>query len=480
MTAVVLASRSAARAALLAGAGVPFETADAGVDEAALKTALLADGSGPRDIADALAEAKAVKVSARRPGVLVIGADQTMDFEGVLFDKPETMQVARDRLRALRDKTHKLHSAVVVARDGEPIWRVVETASLTMRPFSDAYLDGYLSRVGPVLLSSVGAYQLEGEGAQLFSAVRGDYFTILGLPLFGLLDLLRRHEVLPHDHRRGQGRRRRRLARRPLPQPADPQRLDRALGLDAVYVPFAVAPERIAAFVEGCRGVLVGLNVTVPHKTAVLDFATGETSAVYAHAANVLEIYEDGRVVATNTDGVGLLAAFAEQAPSWDPAIGPVVVIGAGGAARGAVAALDDAGVPEVLVVARRAEAAIELAGMTWCDMRVSGHGFEEIATVSRDATAIINASSAGLKGEGTLPPMDAAPLGAVFMDMVYTPLRTPFLQAAAARGHLTVDGLAMLIGQARPSFQAFFGVAPPPAEVVDVRALCLKALGEA
>jgi septum formation protein len=197
MTALILASRSAARAALLSGAGVAFDTADAGVDEAALKSALLSDGSNPRDIADALAEAKAVKVSGRRPGALVIGADQTMNVDGVLYDKPESMAVARERLQALRGRAHKLHSAVVVARDGAPIWREVATATLTMRPFTDAYLDGYLARGGDDLLSSVGAYQLEGEGAQLFSAVTGDYFTILGLPLFGLLDLLRRHEVLP-------------------------------------------------------------------------------------------------------------------------------------------------------------------------------------------------------------------------------------------------------------------------------------------
>ncbi len=194
---VILASKSAARAALLRGAGVPFETAGAGVDEAALKSGLLAEGAKPRDIADALAEAKAVKVSRVRPGALVIGADQTLDFEGRLFDKPESRAEARGRLLELRGKTHALHSGVVVARDGEPIWREVATARLTMRPFSEGYLDAYLDRGGDELLTSVGAYQLEGEGVQLFSRIVGDYFTILGLPLLSLLDLLRRYEVLP-------------------------------------------------------------------------------------------------------------------------------------------------------------------------------------------------------------------------------------------------------------------------------------------
>ena len=193
---VVLASRSEARAALLRGAGVPFETAGSGVDEAAVKAALLAEGASPRDVADALAEAKAVKVSARRPGALVIGADQTLDLHGRLFDKPETRGEARSRLMELRGETHALHSGVVAARDGAPIWREVATARLTMRSFSEAWLDGYLERGGEALLSSVGAYQLEAEGVQLFSRISGDYFTILGLPLLGLLDLLRRHGVL--------------------------------------------------------------------------------------------------------------------------------------------------------------------------------------------------------------------------------------------------------------------------------------------
>ena len=193
---VVLASTSAIRAQLLAHAGVPFEAVPAGVDEASVKDSLLAEGLGPRDIADALAEAKAVKVSGRRPG-LVIGADQTLDLDGRLFDKADTVEAARERLKTLRGKTHKLHCGMVVARDGRPIWREVVTASLKMRPFSDAWLDGYLQRNAPGVLSSVGCYQLEGEGVQLFDRIDGDYFAILGLALTPLLDILRRHGAMP-------------------------------------------------------------------------------------------------------------------------------------------------------------------------------------------------------------------------------------------------------------------------------------------
>lgn len=192
---VTLASKSPARAKLLAGAGVPFDTMAPGVDEQAVKQGLLAEGTCPRDMADALAELKAVRASMRRPG-LVIGADQTLDLDDVLVDKAETMVEAREWLMELRGRSHVLHSAVVVARDGQPIWREIKSAKLKMRPFSDAFLDAYLAREGEAILGCVGCYRMEGEGLQLFERIEGDYFTILGLPMLGLLDLLRRHGVL--------------------------------------------------------------------------------------------------------------------------------------------------------------------------------------------------------------------------------------------------------------------------------------------
>lgn len=192
---IILASKSAARRAVLQGAGVPFETAVAGVDEDAAKIELLAKGASPKDVAEALAEQKAVRISSARPG-LVVGADQTLEFEGGLYDKVDTVAAARERLKLLRGKPHQLHSAVVVARDGVPIWRDTVSATLAMRDFSDAFLEAYLAEEGEAALGSVGCYRLEGPGAQLFARIEGDYFTILGLPLLGLLDLLRQHEVL--------------------------------------------------------------------------------------------------------------------------------------------------------------------------------------------------------------------------------------------------------------------------------------------
>lgn len=196
MIPIVLASASVSRAALLRAAGVPFSIAPSRVDEEAVKTGMLAQRAGPDAIAAALAVLKAKAVSEQAPG-LVIGADQTLDVDGVLHDKPHDLGESRERLRALRGRRHSLHSAVAVARDGETVWSTLDTAHLTMRAFSDDFLEAYLARHGEILTSSTGAYLLEGEGIQLFAAIEGDYFSILGLPLLGLLAFLRDAKALP-------------------------------------------------------------------------------------------------------------------------------------------------------------------------------------------------------------------------------------------------------------------------------------------
>ena len=193
---LILASRSAARRMVLEGAGVPFEAEDAGVDEGAVKDRLLAGGSTPLDVAVALAGEKALVVSARRPGRLVLGSDQTLDFQGRLIDKAPDMEAARARLVELRGKTHALRNGTALALDGAVVWSGAASAILHTRDFSDAFLDAYLAAEGDALLGSVGCYRLEGLGAQLFERVEGDYFTILGLPLWPLLDELRARGVI--------------------------------------------------------------------------------------------------------------------------------------------------------------------------------------------------------------------------------------------------------------------------------------------
>lgn len=192
---LVLASASGSRRRMLEAAGLTFEVDPPRTDEEAAKASLRVAGMKPRDQADALAELKALSISRRRPE-FVIGADQMLAVDGEVLDKPKDAAEARTHLQRLRGKTHELLTAAVVAREGAVIWRHIDTPRLKMRAFSDAFLDDYLSRAGQGVLSSVGAYQLEGLGAQLFERVEGDYFSVLGLPLLPLLAFLREHGIV--------------------------------------------------------------------------------------------------------------------------------------------------------------------------------------------------------------------------------------------------------------------------------------------
>ncbi len=188
---LVLASKSLSRRATLASAGIPIEVVPADIDERAIE-ARDGDFSGA-EIAALLARTKAAAVAAQKSGRLVLGADQTLALGPRLFTKPADRAVARDQLKTLRGKTHVLHSALAVARDGEIVFEHHEEARLTMRAFTDGFLERYLDAVGDAVTASVGAYQVEGSGIHLFERIEGSHFTILGLPLLPLLNFLR-HE----------------------------------------------------------------------------------------------------------------------------------------------------------------------------------------------------------------------------------------------------------------------------------------------
>lgn len=181
---------------MLSAADVPFEAMPAGVDEESAKEALKAEGISPRNLADALAELKAVKLSQRFPEALVLGCDQVASLDGAIFDKANSREEARDHLRALRGETHQQISAAVICEAGNPVWRHIDIAKLAMRDFSDEFLGSYLDAEWPAIGGCAGGYRLEGRGAQLFSRIDGNYFTILGLPLLPLLDYLRVRGVM--------------------------------------------------------------------------------------------------------------------------------------------------------------------------------------------------------------------------------------------------------------------------------------------
>lgn len=249
-----------------------------------------------------------------------------------------------------------------------------------------------------------------------------------------------------------------------------------AAGLDGVYVAFCPPADNFERFADGLRGGAIrGLNVTLPFKEAALAVSDRATPrAETAEAANLLLFEADGTITADNTDGLGLLGAFAHQAPGFDARSGPVVILGAGGAARGAAAAFKEAGAPQVRIVNRTLAKAEFVAGA----LGVVGRAYALDASdeALSGAAAVVNATSAGLTNGGRLDvSLKATPEAAVIMDMVYQPLITPFLAEAQALGRRTVDGLEMLIRQAAPSFEAFFG--RPPPESADVRSLALRAL---
>ena len=192
---LVLASKSKVRRTLLEAAGIPVEIDPADIDERAVEASHA--GASPKNVAILLAREKALAVARRRPGLLVLGADQTLALGTRRFSKPATISAAREQLALLSGKTHALHSGVAVARDGAILFETVATARLTMRVLSNDTLDAYLAAAGERVLQSVGAYQLEGLGVHLFEKIEGDHFTILGLPLLPLLAFFGREGMLP-------------------------------------------------------------------------------------------------------------------------------------------------------------------------------------------------------------------------------------------------------------------------------------------
>ncbi|MBB3660480.1 septum formation protein [Rhizobium sp. BK650] len=193
---LVLASSSPFRRMLMENAGLAFEAHAAHIDERAIEAPLEKSGAAPDQVALVLAEAKASEVSRRFGGALVIGSDQTMSLDAQVFHKPKDMAEAANHLRMLEGRTHRLNSAIAIVKDGEVLWQHVAHAQLTMRPLTNDFIGRHLKRVGLKALASVGAYQLEGEGIQLFEKIDGDYFTILGLPMLPLLAKLRELDAI--------------------------------------------------------------------------------------------------------------------------------------------------------------------------------------------------------------------------------------------------------------------------------------------
>lgn len=196
MANLILASKSVHRHMLMRNAGLAFEAIPADIDERAIEDAVLGSDVTPSDMAQILASSKAVAVSEQHENAIIIGSDQTLSLGDEMFHKPHNMEQARRHLLKLSGQTHELNSAVSLAKNGEVLWQHVSVARLTMRDLSSEFIGRHLARAGEDVLTSVGAYQLEKEGVQLFSHIDGDFFTIVGLPLLPLLGKLRALNVI--------------------------------------------------------------------------------------------------------------------------------------------------------------------------------------------------------------------------------------------------------------------------------------------
>ena len=405
----------------------------ADVDEPAISARMRkADANvDPKKIAAVLAAAKAEDVSGKIGGSLIIGADQVLALGDELLSKAPSIEAAREALRKLRGRTHELHSAVAFAEKGKIIWTHVGTARLTMRDFSDAFLDDYLLRAGDRVGHSVGAYELEGLGVQLFDKIEGDYFTVLGpaaaagarraAPTWDHSEMKRACVIgWPIEHSRS---------------PLIHGYWLKQYGIDGAYTKEAVRPEEVHGFLRSLEAQgFVGCNVTVPHKETAYALADErDASARAVQAANTLWV-EGGKLHAANTDTYGYMTYLDHTVPDWKAHDGPVCVLGAGGAARAIVHGFLEAGSDEVRVFNRTRERAEQVAEAF--GPRVKAFDWNNRSDGARDACVLVNTTGAGLKGGGSLG-MDFAGFNedCVVSDIVYVPLETQLLaQARAAR----------------------------------------------
>ena len=471
---IILASTSKTRARLLERAGLAFKTESPGLDEAAMREAMgPEDELDPSDVAEVLARGKAEAVADSES--YVIGADQVLAFDGAIFSKPADMDAARVQLLALSGQTHQLHTAVALAHKGEnglgsygschahhalPVARICR--ALPRRRGS------VCPRVGRRLPDRIDRHTALREDRRrlLFDSRAATLAVARCASKRGACAMTKRACVIgwPVKH-----------SRSPVIHGYWLERY----GLDGAYGKEAVSPDALGSFLKDLPGRgYVGCNVTLPHKEAALHAAKKTDEAARAiGAANTLWLDAGGTLNAGNTDAYGFMTNLEAASLQWRPASGPAVVLGAGGAARAVLFGLLAAGVPRIVLANRTYEKAETLAAAF--GPKVEAIAWEDRASALSGVTLLVNTTSLGMTGQ---PPLDidlsALPAHAVVSDIVYVPLETRLLAEAKARGLKTVDGLGMLLHQAVPGFERWFGVRP---EVTpDLRARIVATLEEA
>ncbi|NNL89367.1 MAG: shikimate dehydrogenase [Marinicaulis sp.] len=454
---IILASGSTIRAEILRSHGVNFSIIKPGVDEDTVKKECAEQNLDLETMAMRLAEEKCMAVARDNPG-FVIGSDQILEFENRAYDKPNDMGEARARITELAGKPHSLINATALALDGTIVWRNLARPVLKIRPLEDAEVDAYIDAAGPAILSSVGAYQIEtAPGAQLFESIAGDRYAVLGLALYPLLKAMRINGAFGEEMKSAKpvlaG-----VLGHPIGHSLSPVLHNywvKSAHINGHYVAIDAGPDE-ASFAKAANAAralgFAGLNVTIPHKEHALEYADSASDrAREIGAANMLSFRDDG-VFADNSDSAGFATPLYGKIP--DEKV-KALLLGAGGAARAIIHAIRsfDKGA-EITVANRTIEKAEKLAS----EFGVEVADWDERDAASIDKNLLVNTTNLGMKGAPALDfDVSNLPAKAVVYDIVYTPLETPLLRAAAARGLASVSGIEMLVWQAVPGFEAWF-----------------------
>ena len=457
---LILASQSATRRRILNSVRMSARFMSPQIDEENITKSLSAEQAAPRDIADTLAEHKALKISRKNPGSWVIGCDQILVFEGEIFGKPASRDALKHSLSRLAGQTHRLITANVIYKDCKPQWRHIAISHMSMRPMSAADIDAYVAAYWQEVKHAAGGYHFEST-PDLFSAVRGHWFDIMGLsigPIIGFLNQIDTNN--PYQNPKLAA-----VLGHPIAQSKSPRMHGHWLqknGISGDYIAIDIPPAHFNDTLNMLFDVgFSGFNVTIPHKEQALAFADHMSPrAQRIGAANTLVKTDSGDIRADNTDGYGFITNLSTQSETWQPKAGPALVLGAGGAARAILTALLDAGVPKIYLSNRTRARADDLAAEISDLIEVID--WQDKEDVLPEVFTVVNSTSLGMTGKAALE-FDLTNINphALVTDLIYAPLETQLLKDARARGCEVVGGIGMLLHQAVPGFEAWFGTRP-------------------
>ena len=468
---LILASQSATRRRILNAARMDAQFISPQIDEENIMRSLSAEQAPPRDIADTLAEHKALKISRKNPNSWVIGCDQILVFEGEISGKPPSPDALKDSLSRLSGQTHRLITANVIYKDSKPQWRHISMSHMSMRPMSPAEIDAYVKTHWQDVKQSAGGYHFE-KTPDIFSAVRGNWFDIMGLSIGPIIGFLNQNHPSPPF----QTPKLAAVLGHPIAQSKSPLMHGHWLKKNQIsgdYIAIDIPPSRFESTVRMLFDVgFSGFNVTIPHKEKALALADDiSPEAQRIGAANTLIKMDNGKIRGDNTDGYGFMTNLISQSDTWQPGAGPSLVLGAGGAARAILVALLDAGVPKIYLCNRTRDRAEDLAGdISDCIEVINWQDKEEILP---KVFTVVNSTSLGMTGKPALE-FDLTNINprALVADLIYAPLETQLLKDARARGCDVVGGIGMLLHQGVPGFEAWFGTRPAVDEELEALVL--------